>query len=143
MARAKGKDQYFSIEDAAGTTLRNISPYVNSVSASNECDMLDITCLGAEARAFDSGLTNATFTIGGVWDDTADVGTRTVLAGLYGLETSVGFEYGPEGNASGAIKESGECFVQAYNEEGDVGGMVMFTATIQVTGAKTVGTFSP
>ena len=142
MARAKGKDQYFAIEDSAGSTLRNISPYINSIEAGNECDMLDITCLGAEARAFDSGLTNSTFTIGGVWDDTADVGTRVVLAGLYGNESSVGFEFGPEGNGAGAIKESGECFVQAYNENGEVGGMVMFTATIQVTGSKTVGTFS-
>lgn len=142
MARAKGKDQYFSIEDAAGSTLRNISPYITSISAGNDCDMLDITCCGAEARAFDSGLTNATFTINGVWDDTADVGSRTVLAGLYGSETSVGFEYGPKGNGAGAIKESGECFVAAYNEDGEVGGMVMFVATVQVTGSKTIGTFS-
>lgn len=142
MARAKGKDQYFSIEDSAGTTLRNISPYINSISSNWECDMLDITCLGAEARAFDSGLTNKSFSIGGVWDDTASTGSRTVLAGLVGLETSVGFEYGPEGNASGAIKESGECFVQAYNEEADVGGMVMFALTVQVTGDVTVGTFT-
>lgn len=142
MARAKGKGSYFSIEDSAGSTLRNISPYIDSVDVSHDTDMLDITTLGSEARTFDSGLTNCTFTISGVWDNTATTGSRTVLASLRGLETTVGFEYGPAGNGSGAIKESGECFVSNYGESAPVGEMVRFTASIQVSGAVTSGTFT-
>lgn len=142
MARAKGKDAVFLIEDSAGSTLRDISIYVDSVDATNDIDMLDITTLGAEARAFDSGLTNCTYTISGIWDDTASTGSRTVLRSLVGLETSVGFEYGPEGGSGGTVKESGECYVASYAESAPVGEMVRFTATIQVTGAVTIGTFT-
>lgn len=135
MARAKRKDSYFTI------ATNNISPYVNSIEFSNEAEMLDITCLGAEARDFDSGLTNCTINLAGVWDDTATVGSYTVLAALVGSETSSAFEYGPEGNTSGMVKYSGSIYVSNYTESGEVGGMVMFAATLQVAGALTVGTF--
>lgn len=142
MARAKGKDSYFAIEDSAASTLRNISIYVDSVEISHDTDMLDITTQGAEARAFDSGLTNCTITVGGIWDDTASTGSWTVFKSLLGLETTVGFEYGPEGNTAAMEKWSGEVFVANYSESAPVADMVRWTAQLQVSGAITFGTFS-
>lgn len=142
MANGHGKDAYFSVEDAAATTLRNISPYLKSVEISQENELADTTTLTAEGRTFKQGLTNGTINLAGLWDDTASVGSATVLQSLVGLEVSTGFEYGPEGNASLAYKLSGECCLESYTESAPVGDMVSFTATLRITGSVTVGAFS-
>lgn len=142
MANGHGKDSYFSVEDSAATTLRNISPYVNSVEVAQENELADTTCLGAEGRTWKQGLTNGTISLTGLWDDTATVGSATVLQSLVGLEVSTGFEYGPEGNTAGSYKLSGESVLESYTESAPVGDMVSFAATLRITGSVTVGTFS-
>ncbi len=141
MALTHGRLAYFSIEDSAASTLRNISPYVNSVDVERSQDLHDVTCYGAVGHTFASGLTNGRITINGLWDDTASVGSYTVFTTLIGLGVTVGFEWGPEGNTSTDIKISGECYVESYTESAPVADMVSFTATIQISGAVTVGAF--
>lgn len=133
---------YFSVEDSAASTLRNISPYLNNVEFAQENELADITTAGAEGRTFRQGLTNGTINLTGLWDDTASTGSQTVLASLVGLEVTTGFEWGPEGNAMGAVKYSGECVLESYTESSPVGDMVAFTATLRISGSVTVGTFS-
>lgn len=142
MAASHGKDAYFSVEDSAATTLRIITPYVNSIEFSEENELADTTCMGAEGRTFKQGLTNGTISLAGMWDDTASVGSATVLQSLVGLEVSTGFEYGPEGSTSTSYKLSGECVLESYTESAPVGDMVSFSATLRITGSVTVGTFS-
>lgn len=137
-----GKDAYIAVEDSAGTTLRNISPYVNSTEFAQSNDNHDDTTYGAEGHTFRNGLTNGTFTIQGLWDDTASTGSHTVLQSLVGIETTVGFEFGPEGNGSGAVKLSGECVLSDYSQSAPVADLVSFSATFQISGSVTVGTFS-
>ena len=137
-----GKDAYFSIEDGAGTTLRNISPYVTSVEFTQSNDTHDDTTYGQEGHTFRNGLTDGTITVNGLWDDTASTGSYTVFQSLIGIETTVGFEWGPEGNGSGAVKRSGECVVESYSESAPVADLVSFTASLKISGSVTVGTFS-
>lgn len=141
MAYSHGKDIYVGVEDAAATTVRAIVG-VKTLSFSQENELADVTIIGDEGRKYRQGLTNCTFTIGGLWDDTADVGSATVLQGLVGLEVTTGFEIGPEGNTTGTTKLSGECVLASYETSSDVGDMVMFTATFNVSGNVTAGTFS-
>lgn len=142
MAQAHGKDSAFLIEDAAGTTLRNISPYIKSISFSRSQDANDTTTKGAEGKTYRPGLTDGEIRITGLWDDTATVGSQTVLATLLDIEITVGFEYGPEGNTTGMVKYSGECVVTQYDEESPVDDLVAFSATIKISGTVTIGTFS-
>lgn len=142
MANAHGKDAYFAVEDSTATTLRNISPYVVTVDVTQDVEANDTTTLGAEGRTWRPGLTAGTISVAGLWDDTASTGAQTVLQSLAGVETSVGFEYGPEGNGAGAVKLSGECVMTQYTENVDVGDMVRFTAQFNISGSVTVGTFS-
>lgn len=137
-----GSVTYFAVEDSAGSTLRDLSALLDSVDFSQENDSHDNTTFGATGHTFQAGLTNGTISIAGLWDKTASTGTETVLQSLVGHETPVSFEYGPEGNASGSVKKSGECILTAYNESSPVGDLVKFTATLQISGAVTVGTFS-
>jgi hypothetical protein len=141
MAYSHGKDAYFGVEDAAATTLRAIVG-VKSITFTQENELADVTIIGDEARKWKQGLVNGTMQVTGLWDDTADTGSHTVLQGLAGAEVTTGFEAGPEGNASGAVKLSGECVLGSYEWSSDVGDMVMFTATFSISGPVTVGTFT-
>src|SRR5437868_2716837 len=130
-----GKDTYFSLEDSAGSTLRNLSPYVNSVEFSRSNDTHDNTTFGAEGHTFQTGLTNGTISIAGFWDKTALVGSATVLDSLLDLDTpTLTFEYGPEGNTATNVKYTGECILQDFSYSSPVADLVSFTATLQITG---------
>lgn len=142
MANSHGKDAYFAVEDSGASTLRNITPYVNSIEFGRENELADTTTMGSEGRTFKQGLTNGTINLQGLWDDTASTGSQTVLSSLVGIEVTTGFEYGPEGNGSGAVKYSGECVLESYTESAPVGDMVSFQATLRISGDVTVGTFA-
>ena len=141
MAAAHGKDSYFSIEDSAATTLRNITPYLKSVDFNRSNDANDTTTKGAEGKTYRPGLTDGEIRLTGLWDDTASTGSYTVLQSLLGVEVTVGFEWGPEGNTTGMEKLSGECVLTQYDESSPVDDMVAFTATVKISGDVTKGTF--
>lgn len=141
MPAAHGKDSYFSVEDSAASTLRNITPYVKTVDFNRSNDANDTTTKGAEGKTYRPGLTDGEIRLTGLWDDTASTGSYTVLSSLLGIETSVGFEWGPEGNTAGMVKYSGECVLTQYDESSPVDDLVAFTATLKISGDVTVGTF--
>lgn len=141
MAQSHGKDIYFAVEDSAASTLRAITG-VKSVSFKQSNELADATIIGDEGRKWKQGLTSGTITISGLWDDAASTGSETVLQSLVGIEVTTGFEYGPEGNVSTSHKKSGECVLADYETNSDVGDMVLFTATLNIHGDVTIGTFS-
>lgn len=137
-----GMNGYFSIEDSGATVLRNLSPYLNSIEPSWSNDIHDDTTFGQTGHTKRGGLTDGSINISGMWDKTTDVGTYTVLRSLLGTQAPVNWEYGPEGNASGKVKESGLGVLESYAESVPVADLITFTATIQVSGAITDGTWS-
>ena len=141
MAFVHGKGAAFKIDDSAGV-LQTLTSYVDNVDFSNTVDVAETTTMGAEAKTYLSGQSDATLSISGKYDSTASTGPDVILNGLRGLETTSTFEYGPEGGGSTKVKYSGECFLTAYNVSAPVGDIVTFTADFQVTGAITKGTFS-
>lgn len=136
MANAHGKDSVLTI----GTN--NISPYVKTVDFNRSQDANDTTTKGAEGKTYRPGLTDGEIKITGLWDDAATVGTRTVLAALLDSESTVAFEWGPEGNTSGMVKDSGNAVLTQYDESSPVDDMVAFTATLKISGTVTSGTWS-
>lgn len=142
MPKYHGKDSYFALEDSAATTLRAIGDYCDSIEEDFTVGMADSTTIGQEAKTFLPGLSESTISLSGKWDDTATSGPDVVLSGNVGNDTSVGFEFGPSGNGAGKVKYSGECFVSKYNVSAPLEGVVKWTATLQVTGAVTRGTFA-
>lgn len=141
MAKYHGKDSYFGLEDSAATTLRDVGQYCDSIEEEFSVGMADSTTIGAEAKTFLSGLSESTISLAGKWDDAATTGADLVLSGNVGNEVSVGFEFGPAGNTTGKTKYSGECFVSKYHVSAPLEGVVKFSATLQVTGVVTRGTF--
>lgn len=143
MAPTHGKDAAFLLEDSAASTLRNISDQLTNIAFNRSNDTHDSTTFGKEGHTFIAGLTNGTITIDGFWDKTASTGSATVLDSLMGLDAvTVGWEYGPEGNASLAVKYSGECVLASLDVSEPVADLVTFTAQLQISGDVTKGAFS-
>src|ERR1044071_5241142 len=98
MAIPHGKDSYFAVDT------KDLTTYLTDITFNNSTDMAESTTMGAEAKTYVAGLTDGTISISGRYDPTATTGPDAVLSGLRGGETAVVFEYGPAGNASGAVK---------------------------------------
>lgn len=137
-----GKDAYFAMEDSGGSTLRNLSANINNTDFQVSNDIHDDTTYGQDGHTKKGGLTDGSITISGFWDKTALTGTETVLSSLVGLFAPVPFEFGPEGNANGAVKKSGKCVLQTYTQSAPVGDLIAFTASLSISGTVTTGTFS-
>lgn len=136
-----GKDAYLGLEDIAGTTIRNLSPNLDSIDFNQKNDVHDDTTYGKTGHTYRGGLTDSTFTIGGMYDRTLLTGTHTVLQSLVGQSASVGFEFGPEGNVATRPKLSGECVMETYAVSDPVADLIKFTASFKISGAVTVGVF--
>jgi len=132
-----GKNTVFKIDDSGGT-LRTISDVLNSVSFPREVETLETTSFGSSSRSYVVGFADATISIEGSFDSTVD----GYLAGAVGHESSLSFEFGPEGSTSTFVKYTGECFLTSYEVSGGVGDIVSFSAEFQVTGAITKGTYA-
>ena len=135
MAFVHGKSAYFSIADS-GDVARDISAYLNSVDFPRAADVVEVSCFGSTPKAYLAGLTDATITIEGRWDPTVD----GYLDGIVGLDSQA-WIYGPAGSTGGYVKYSGNCICTAYSPPANLTEAVRFTASFQVTGTISRGTF--
>lgn len=140
MAAVHGKGAVFSLDDSSGS-LRALTSYVNSVSFSRDVDTAETTTFGDDDKEYIVGLRGAELSIEGNYDSAASTGPDTVIPGTLGSATALDWEYGPEGSASGKTKYSGTGFVTAYETSAEIGDKVGFSASIQITGAVTKGTY--
>lgn len=142
MARGHGKDLAFSIDDSGGT-LREISGHVTKVTGlPGKRALDDVTAAGDGGDKSIPGLFSGQFTVAGWFDTAATTGSHTVLNGLRTTTATSSFEYGPAGDASSAVKISGECWLESLTYDTEVRGAVPFEASFKVDGTLTVGTYS-
>lgn len=129
-----GKSAVFKVDNSGGS-LTDISAYCDNVDFPITADTAEVTTFGDSSKEYVAGLKDATISIGGSWDATAD----GVLAPIVGVAGS--FEYGPAGSTAGNIKFTGEAICTGYTVTAPVGDKVSFSAEFQVTGAVTRGTY--
>jgi len=135
MAFVHGKDSVFKLDNNSGS-LTDISAYVNNVDFPESADVAETTMLGAEAKSYIAGLTDATISLTGMWDSTADA----ILGVVIGKDDTLSYEYSPEGTSSGKVKYTGECIMTAYSVSSPVGDAVAYSADFQCTSSITRGT---
>jgi predicted secreted protein len=134
MAFTHGKDSVFKLDNASGS-LTDISTYVNNVDFPETADVSETTTLGADNKTYIAGLKDATISLSGLWDATADA----IFGQVVGQSATLSYEYSPEGTASGKVKYTGEAILTSYAISSPVGDAVGYSADLQVSGAVTRG----
>ena len=130
-----GKSTNFTLDDTSGT-VRNFSDTLTSVDFPDSVETAETTAFGASAKSYIVGLTDATFSLSGIWDATVD----GYISG--GAEpASRSFVYGPAGSTAGNVKYTGEAIVTSYSISNPVGDVVTYSLDLQVTGAVTRTTY--
>lgn len=142
MAFNHGKNSYFAVEDSGGSTLRNLSTFINDLSITRNGETVDTTTFGAAYKTFINGFTDWEISISGFFDPTATTGPDAVLSGLLGANGTFGMELGPAGNTNGYVKYSGEVILTKYELSSSVDGACEFSADFQGVAALSRGTFS-
>lgn len=135
MAFVHGSDSVFKLDNSGGS-LTDISSYVNNVDFPQTADVAETTTLGASNKTYIVGLKDATISLSGLWDATADA----IFGAVVGQSATLSFEYSPEGTSVGAIKYTGEAIMTNYAKSSPVGDVVGYSADLQVTGAVTRAT---
>lgn len=138
MAFVHGKSAVFKLDDSGGT-LRDLSAYLDDIGFPRDIETAETTTFGVagSAKTYIVGLSDATISISGKFDATAD----GYLAGVVGNSATLSFEYGPAGSTGGNVKYSGECIMTSYEVSASVGDVVTASADFQVTGQITRGTW--
>lgn len=135
MAFVHGKDSVFKLDNSGGS-LTDISAYVNNVDFPETVDIAETTVLGKDNKTYIVGLKDATMSLSGLWDSTADA----IFGAVLGQSATLSFEYSPEGTGSGAVNYTGECILTNYAISSPVGDVVAYSADLQVSDAVTRGT---
>ena len=135
MAFVHGKDSVFKLDNSGGS-LTDISAYVNNVDFPETADVAETTVLGKDNKTYIVGLKDATISLSGLWDSTADA----IFGAVLGQSATLSFEYSPEGTGSGAVKYTGETILTNYAISSPVGDVVAYSADLQVSDAVTRAT---
>ena len=131
MAFVHGKGTAFSVDG------NDISSYTDSVSLDKSIDTAETTAFGDDDRTYIAGLRGQTFSASGHWDSTFDGYAAGMDDGAV-----VAWEYGPEGGTTGDVKYSGNALIASYNQSSGVGDKASWSASFQVTGSVTRGTYA-
>jgi hypothetical protein len=140
MAAKAAKNAVFKVDDSGGT-LRDLSAFLNNIDFNRERNALETSVYGLGERRYIAGKHRGTFSVTGLFDDTATTGPHAVLSKLPGAAATSTFEYGPEGGASGKPRITGECVCTAYRISAGADAVVSFSAEFTITAAVTHNTF--
>lgn len=128
MAFCHGKNTYVSVNAV------DLSAYTNTSEFTRSADSHDVTTYGKNDHVFTGGLGNATFTMGGVYDNGSS-GPRDTLEPLVG--TNVTLIRRVEGTGSGRPQDSVDILITSYVETSPVADMVTWSMEAQCSDAVT------
>jgi hypothetical protein len=137
MAFKAGTTSAFYLANAANA-LQNLSAYADNLSLPQSTEQLDVSVFGSSSKAFIPGLQDGdTITMSGPYD----VVMHTHLTTAKSAGSLLGFIFGPGGSVAAQARSAGSVYVQNYSVSTSVGGRVEYSASLQITGAVTNGTF--
>ena len=135
MAFRAGTTSAFYIGTA---TLTNLSPYADNISHPQTTQQLDVTGFGSASSVMIPGLQDGDqISISGAYDSVV----HSLITGAKSAGSLLGFVYGPGGSVATQARVAGSVYVAQYTLSTTVGGRVEYSASLQVSGAITNGTF--
>jgi len=131
-----GKNAQFVLEST------NLSNTLNEISLPREIETAETTTFGTQDKTYIVGLSDATVSLSGMFDATADSAINAVISNLKsGSIASASFTYGPAGSAAGKPQFTGQALVTSYEVSSPVGDVVTYSLELQVTGGVTGSTY--
>jgi hypothetical protein len=141
MAFKAGKDSWIALDNAAGA-LTVIQPYVDTVDHGQSVEQLEVSVMGTTSKAFIPGLTDGdTITISGPYDVTIYTQLTALKAAQAAGSSTATYTFGPGGSVASQAKVSCETWIAGISLSSGVGGRAEYSASLQVSGAVTNGTF--
>lgn len=137
MAFRAGTTSAFYLANVANS-LQNLSAYADNLGLPQSTEQLDTTTFGNASKSFIPGLQDGdTLSLSGPYD----VVIHTHLTAAKSAGSLLGFIFGPGGSVASQARTAGSVYVANYSVNTGVGGRVEYSASLQVTGALTNGTF--
>ena len=141
MAFKAGTTSAFFLASVANS-LTNLSPYVDSFTLPATTDTAEVSTFGTNAKVMITTQTGGDqISMSGPYD-------AVVASHLDGLKkahaagsAASAFIWGPGGSVASEYRVAGSVFVSNFEVSSSVGGRVEYSASLQVTGAVTTGTF--
>lgn len=124
MAFVHGRNTFVSVDGD------DLSVYTTQSDFERNSDEHDTTTYTKNAHCYSGGLLGGTFTMSGIYDNTA-AGPRDVLEPLIGTVVTVIRR--PEGTGSGLPQDSFGGLLKKYNESSPVADMVKWSADFTVS----------
>ncbi len=141
MAFRAGTVSKFYLNNIAASPV-DLSPYIDNVDYPQTVEMIDVSVFGTAAKAFLNGLTDGdTISFSGPYDATVHTQLTALKAGQSAGSAAAAFIWGPGGSVASQARSAGSAFLASYAVSSGVGGRVEYSASLQVTGAVTNGTF--
>jgi len=141
MAFVHGRNAAFYLTDSVATQ-RNLTAYIDSVDFSMDEDASESTVLGLGARTYVPGLYTGTISLSGKWDNGSTATPDQYLDQLITAGTiTPTWVYAPNGSAATRPYRTGACVVTNYSASSPYDDVVTWSATLQISGAVTRGTF--
>ncbi len=133
MAFRAGTTTFLLIGNAAGAQ-QNLSAYANTLTLPNTVAQLETTVFGLGDKTFIPGIKGGDkMTLGGPMDATF----WTQMDGLRTSGSLTPFTIGWAGSVATYPKAAGSLYFESWTPNSTVAGLVVFTASLQVTGAIT------
>lgn len=145
MAFSHGKVAVIKMDNAAGT-LVDISAISNNVDYPESFGTGETTSFGQTAKSYLVGLTDATVSVGGSYDNTLMATIRAAVAACVtstvgGSGQTLTIEYGPQGSGTGKPKYTFEAVPTGVSFSTPVGGIGTFKLDLQRSGPTTDSTY--
>lgn len=138
MAFIHGKKSVIKVDNSSGS-LVDLSAFCEDVSLSRDIETAEVTTFGEDAKAYITGLTDATVSFSGKFDSATSAAVDPVLAGILGQTATVSWVYRVNEAVVSATNPEyqGEGILTSYEISAGVGDAVTFSAELQCTGAIT------
>lgn len=141
MAFVHGRNGAFYLTDTVATQ-RNFTAYLDSVDFSMDEDASETTVIGLSARTYVPGLYSGSISLSGKYDNGATATPDQYLDQLIVAGTvNPTWVHAPNGSAATRPYRTGSCVVTNYSVSEPYDDVITWTASLQVSGTITRGTF--
>lgn len=131
-----GKRTRFAL-DSSVPTLTDISANLNNIQFPRRSDLHEVTVFGDDHRQYITGFKGGEITLAGFWDATFEA----FLFGIWGVDATQTYEYGPDGATAGKPRWSGECRLVDFDSGSQVDAPTPISARLQCVGPITLDVY--